>query len=190
MYIYIKQGLPWWLKWLSICLQCGRPRFNLWVGKISWRRKWQPTPGLLPGKSHGRSNLVGYSPWGHKESDMTGQLSTSFTHCFNLVVSESSHASLGSLPLDIWTFSFSCTLSHSCFLPCVSVSQGGGIPHAFGGPRLSAFVHLFMIGTYQPWVTMQGNFAWLFSWIPWYHRFWIFLLDCFLEEHLPVSCLA
>ena len=45
------------------------PRFNLWVGKISWRRKWQPPPVLLPGKSHGRRSLVGHSPWGHKESD-------------------------------------------------------------------------------------------------------------------------
>ena len=42
--------------------------------KISWRRKWQPTPVFLPGKSHGRRNLVGYSPRGHKESDMTEQL--------------------------------------------------------------------------------------------------------------------
>ena len=43
---------------------------NPWVRKISWRRKWQPTPVFLPGKSHGWRNLVGYSPWGHKESDM------------------------------------------------------------------------------------------------------------------------
>ena len=55
----------------SICLQCGRPRFHPWVGKIPWRRKWQPTPVLLPGKSHGQGSLVGYSPWGHKESDIT-----------------------------------------------------------------------------------------------------------------------
>ena len=37
-------------------------------GKISWKRKWQPTPVFLPGKSHGRKSLVGYSPWGRKES--------------------------------------------------------------------------------------------------------------------------
>ena len=36
-----------------------------------WRRKWQPTPVLLPGKFHGWRSLVGYSPWGHKESDTT-----------------------------------------------------------------------------------------------------------------------
>ena len=42
-----------------------------WVGKISWRRKWQPTPVLLPGKSHGQRNLVGYSPWDHKETQLS-----------------------------------------------------------------------------------------------------------------------
>ena len=36
-----------------------------------WRRQWHPTPVLFPGKSHGWRSLVGYSPWGHKESDMT-----------------------------------------------------------------------------------------------------------------------
>ena len=45
--------------------------FNLWVGKIPWRRAWQPTPVFLPGESHGQRSLCGYSPWGHKESDKT-----------------------------------------------------------------------------------------------------------------------
>ena len=45
--------------------------FDPWVRRIPWRRKWQPTPVLLPGKSHGQSSLVGYSPWDHKESDTT-----------------------------------------------------------------------------------------------------------------------
>ena len=49
-------------------------RFNLWVRKIPWRRKWQPTPVLLPGESHGRRSLVGYSPRGRKESDTTERL--------------------------------------------------------------------------------------------------------------------
>ena len=48
-----------------------RGEFNPWVGKISWRRKWQPTPVFLFGKSQGQKSLVGYSPWGHKESEMT-----------------------------------------------------------------------------------------------------------------------
>ena len=44
-----------------------------------WRRQWQPTPVLLPGKSHGRRSLVGYSPWGHEELDSTEQLHFHFS---------------------------------------------------------------------------------------------------------------
>ena len=43
------------------------------VGKIPWRREWQPTPVFLPGESHGQRNLVDYSPRGHKELDKTEQ---------------------------------------------------------------------------------------------------------------------
>ena len=57
-----------------------RPGFNSWVGKIPWRRKWQSTPALLPGKSHGQRSLISYSPWGHKESDTTEWL-----HFFRLM---------------------------------------------------------------------------------------------------------
>ena len=39
---------------------------SICVGKIPWRRKWQPTPVFLPGKAHGQRSLVGSSPWGHK----------------------------------------------------------------------------------------------------------------------------
>ena len=51
--------------------QCRRHGFNPWVGKIPWRRKWQPTPVFLPGESHGQRSLACYSPWGHKELDTT-----------------------------------------------------------------------------------------------------------------------
>ena len=61
------------------CLQCGRPGFSPWVGKILWRRKWQPTLVLFPGKSHGQRSVVGYSPWGRKESDTTERLHFHFT---------------------------------------------------------------------------------------------------------------
>ena len=53
--------------------------FDRWDGKIPWRRKWQPTPVFLPKKSHGWGSLVGYSPWGHKESDTTEQLHFHFS---------------------------------------------------------------------------------------------------------------
>ena len=55
----------------KICLQCRRPEFNPWVRKIPWRREWQPTPVFLPGEFRGQRSLVGYSQWGHKESDTT-----------------------------------------------------------------------------------------------------------------------
>ena len=48
-----------------------RLRFELWVGKIPWSRKWQPISAFLTGKSHGQGSLAGYSPQGHKEVDMT-----------------------------------------------------------------------------------------------------------------------
>ena len=51
-----------------------------WVGKIPWRRKWQPTPVFLPGESHGQRILVGYSPWGRKGSDTTEQLTLTEYH--------------------------------------------------------------------------------------------------------------
>ena len=54
---------------------CRRCRFDPWVGKIPWRRKWQPTPIFLPGEFRGQRSLVGYSPRGLRDSDTTDQLS-------------------------------------------------------------------------------------------------------------------
>ena len=45
--------------------------FDPWVGKIPWKRKWQPTPVFLPGKSHGQWSLAGCSLWGYKELNTT-----------------------------------------------------------------------------------------------------------------------
>ena len=42
-----------------------------WVGKIPWRKEWQPTPVILPGESHGQRRLMDYSSWGGEELDMT-----------------------------------------------------------------------------------------------------------------------
>ena len=58
----------------------GRPGFDPWVGKIPWRKEWQPTPVFFPRKFHGQRNLAGYSPWGHKESETTEGLSHTHTH--------------------------------------------------------------------------------------------------------------
>ena len=53
-----------------------RPGFDPWVRKNSWRRAWQPTPVFLLENPHGQRSLVGYNPWGHKESNRTERLST------------------------------------------------------------------------------------------------------------------
>ena len=47
------------------------PGFSPWIGNLPWRRKWQPTPVVLPEKSRGQRSLLGYNPWGVKESDTT-----------------------------------------------------------------------------------------------------------------------
>ena len=57
-------------------------RVHPWVGKIPWRREWLPTPVFLPGEAHGQRSLVGFSPWGCKESDTTKRLTLCFTMCF------------------------------------------------------------------------------------------------------------
>ena len=71
-------GFPRWFSSKSSC-QCGRPRSYPWVRKIPQRREWQPTSLFLPRKFHGQRNLMGCSPWGHKESDMTKQLTQTHT---------------------------------------------------------------------------------------------------------------
>ena len=58
-------------------LQCRRPGFHPWVGKIPWRREWQPSLIFSPGKYHRQRNLMGYSPWGCRESDTTERLTLS-----------------------------------------------------------------------------------------------------------------
>ena len=58
-------GLPGGSVVKNLPVSARRRGSNPWVGKIPWRRKWQPTPVFLPGESHGRRSLVGPSPWGH-----------------------------------------------------------------------------------------------------------------------------
>ena len=64
-----------------VFLQCRRPGIDPWVGKIPWRREWQPTLVFLPGEFHGQRSLMGYSPWSHKELNTTEQLT--HTHMYN-----------------------------------------------------------------------------------------------------------
>ena len=68
-----KKGCPYYHRGLERKSRKSRDTWNnnqVWP----WRRKWQPTPVLLPGKSHGWRSLLGFSPWGHKELDTTERL--------------------------------------------------------------------------------------------------------------------
>ena len=67
------------------CRRHKRFRFSVWVGKIPWRRKCQPTLVFLPKKSHGQRSLGGYSLWGPKESQLK-QLSTYCLFSLQMIV--------------------------------------------------------------------------------------------------------
>ena len=71
-------SLPTWLSGQESACQgrrCRRRGFNLWVGKIPWKRAWQPAPVFLCGEPHGQRSLVGHSPWDHEELDTAEWLS-------------------------------------------------------------------------------------------------------------------
>ena len=95
-------GLLLWLSWWRIHLQCGRPGFDPWVGKLPWRRERLPTPVFWLGEFHGL-----YSSWGHRESDTTEQpsLSTSLgirpTEC-NSSFMASELSDLGQVAFPVW----------------------------------------------------------------------------------------
>ena len=58
--------LSWWLRWERICLQCGRPGFDPWIGKIPWRRAWQHPPVFLTGESPWTEESGGLQSMGSK----------------------------------------------------------------------------------------------------------------------------
>ena len=67
-------GFPDGASGKELTCQCRRQErcgLNPWVGKIPWRRAWQPTPVFLPGESHGQRSLAGYSPQCCRMSDTT-----------------------------------------------------------------------------------------------------------------------
>ena len=65
----INMGLrvPWWFRWLRICLQCGRPGFHPWDWEDPLEKVMTTHSSILSWRIHGQRSLAGYSPWGHKE---------------------------------------------------------------------------------------------------------------------------
>ena len=114
-------------------MQFRRPGLDLWVGKIPWRREWQPTPVFLPGESHGQGSLVGYSPGGCKESDTTERL-THWVRGHPAGVSVSTGHVLGA-----------GTSSSTLFLPMVMADS-----------------HQWWHSAYEKGVGMQSCVVWLF----------------------------
>ena len=80
-----------------------------WVRKIPCNRKWQPTPVFLPGKFHGQRSLAGYSPWGHKELDMTEHTCKALTSPSNVNERLVKYSILGC------TFFLFITLNKPCY---------------------------------------------------------------------------
>ena len=98
IYLFGFRWLPKWLSGKEFTCQCRRCRkcgFDPCVGKIPWKRTWQPTPVCLPGKS-----LEGYSPWGCKESD-----TTEATKCVCVCARAHTHTpGVSCSTRDLWSF--------------------------------------------------------------------------------------
>ena len=89
MTYYSCLGLPRWLSGKESacqCRRCRRYRFDPWVGKTLWRRKWQPALVFFPGKSQGQRSLEGYSLWACKESDMTEWINNNYSSLLLLII--------------------------------------------------------------------------------------------------------
>ena len=87
-YYPLLSGLPRWHEEPACQFRrCKRHGLNSCIGKIRWRRKWQPTPVFLPRESYGQRSLAGYSPQGCTKSDKTE--ATQHTHIFYYVCRES-----------------------------------------------------------------------------------------------------
>ena len=103
------------------CRRCQRLGFNLWVRKISWDGKWQPTPVVLPGKFHGQRSLVGCSPWGAKVHGVTKRRTRLSTHTHCVYGMACRAQPKGSLKVDICL----CCICKIC-------SMGVGLTHETG----------------------------------------------------------
>ena len=100
------------------CRRPQRRRCDPWVRKIPWRRAWQLTPVFLPGESHGQRSLVGYSPWGHRELDMTEWLILSLH--FHM---RAPYYYIHQLVLLLLFFTFFLSLTHLSLLIPFSLSE-------------------------------------------------------------------
>ena len=129
--IFVSNRLLWWLRCERICLQCRRARFDTWVGKIPWRREWQPIPVCLPGEFHAQRSLVGDSPWSRKESDTTEPLTETSNTIWSKTLRYICVSLFGQRPCVIYVFPFLAVASPcwSNFSFCVPWQAAGLSTH-------------------------------------------------------------
>jgi len=159
-------GFPGGENGKEFSFQSKRSRFNPWVRKILWRRKWQPTPAFLPRKFHGQRSLTGYSPWDHRvgyDWVLTHAHTHTYTHthihthwlkapvlmqhrCSSLLLQLSSqdcrwiHASVPFLPLVIFASvgpRYVCEIHFYNFAPFPSVVWSWTVPWTLSMPPLT-----------------------------------------------------
>ena len=94
------------IHYTPIILVLVKPHFCVCFSRrmMCWRRKWQPTPVFLPGKSHGQRSLVGYSPWGCKELDTTERLYSLSRRITSIIVTLKKKKKLLSNNDILWAF--------------------------------------------------------------------------------------
>ena len=126
---------------VKICLWCKRHRFDPWVRKIPWRKKWQPTPVLLPGESHGQRSLAVYRPWNHKESDTTEQLTL------------------------LSLFTWCCTFYKFGHMSCICLYSTIQSIFTAGNILCARFIHPFLPNPWQPATTILFTVSIIFPFL-------------------------
>ena len=137
------------------CKRCRRCRFDPWVGKIPWGRKWQPTTVFLPGESHGQRSLEGYSPWGHKES-MGSQWAT---HIRPTVLNFMGN------PCSCETAMFKKSSLSSAFGKCITAKKHTS-PCDFDKTQVSPHWPLAMPDTHPPYSHSLSHKWWVEQFVP------------------------
>ena len=135
---------------------------NPWVRTAPWSRKWQPTPISLPGKFHGQRSLVGYHPWGHKESDMAEQLSM--------------QALIHIIYVSTTSFIYSSGDEHLVYFCVLAIVNNAFMK--WGGSYLFELVFLFPLDKY-PEVKLWARMVVIFLIIHWVSPFAIYQILSF-----------
>ena len=122
--------------------------------KIPWGRTWQPTTVLLPEKSHGQRSLVGYSPWGHKESDTTKWLTFSLLHFHNECL-DIRKVKLCTIIVLYWLYLINCQYSSCGLIKVLSHSVMSGPLQPCGLSPPGSSVRGILQARILEWVVMS-----------------------------------